>query len=225
MMSNKKEIVFYNVIKRIFDLIFALVLLFYSFPFLLLFACILWLETAQSPIYSQTRGLVLEKNLFKLYKLRTLKNSNSQQLNSIDIFLKDDLEKYVSSFGKWLRKTGLDELPQLINVLKGEMSIVGPRPFSVSDLEKMKIEQPSYYALRSKLISRPGITGLWQISGDRTKGIENLINLEKYYDVNKNFLLDIKILWITVPIVFFASNSDAILNSKRILGKDFQKIL
>ena len=178
---------------------------------MIVFTVIIWIETSHYPIYTQKRGLVLDKKLFKLIKLRTLKISDPNQINSIDIFLKNDLEHYVTPFGKWLRKTGLDELPQLLNVLLGKMSIIGPRPFSLSDMERMKLTQHSFYERRKKIKSKPGITGLWQINGDRKKGIENLLGLEEYYDKNKSLKLDLKILWRTIHLVLRAKNSDAIL--------------
>jgi lipopolysaccharide/colanic/teichoic acid biosynthesis glycosyltransferase len=214
MEKEKTEKIFYLILKRLFDIIFSLILIIISFPFLLIFSFIIWYETRHFPIYSQKRGLVLDKNLFKLYKLRTLKSSDTHQVDSIDIFIKDDLEKYVTPFGRWLRKTGMDELPQIFNVLLGSMSIVGPRPFSLSDMERMKLTQQLFYDRRRKIKSKPGITGLWQINGDRSKGIENLLELEEFYDKNRSIALDIKILLHTIPVVFFGSNSDAILKSK-----------
>lgn len=178
---------------------------------MIIFSTIIWIETGLYPVYTQNRGLVLEKNLFKLFKLRTLKGLDSHQNHSLDIFLKNGLEKFVTPFGKWLRKTGLDELPQLLNVILGNMSIVGPRPFSLSDMERMKLTQKSFYERRSKITSKPGITGLWQIYGDRAKGIENLLELEEYYDNHKCLSLDFKIMLHTILLIFGANNSDAIL--------------
>ncbi len=201
----------YTFTKRILDIIFSLLLLVITFPFMVVFSIIVWVETSHYPIYTQKRGIVLEKKLFKLFKLRTLKGLDSRQNHSPDIFIKNDLEKYVTSFGRWLRKTGLDELPQLLNVLFGNMSIIGPRPFSLSDMERMKLTQKSFYERRSKITSKPGITGFWQIYGDRTKGIENLLELEEYYDCHKSLILDLKILRDTIYLVFGANNKDAIL--------------
>jgi O-antigen biosynthesis protein WbqP len=202
---------FFTIQKRIIDIVFSLILFLISIPFIIIFSFIIFIESGHNPIYSQKRGLVLEGKLFRLYKIRTLKSINTDKNHSPDIFLKNDLEKYVTPFGKWLRKTGLDELPQLLNVLQGKMSIIGPRPFSLSDMEKMKLTQESFYKRRNKIKSKPGITGLWQIKGDRTKGIENLLELEEYYDKYKSPVLDLKIMWYTILLVFGANNSDSIL--------------
>ena len=207
--------IFYRLEKRLLDIVLSAILFILSIPFLIVFSIWIFIETGHFPVYSQKRGLVLEKNMFRLYKIRTLKGTNQKQLNSIDIFIKDGLEEFVTPLGRWLRKTGLDELPQLLNVLQGKMSIVGPRPFSLSDIERMKLTEPSYYERRGMIKSKPGITGLWQINGDRRKGTENLIELEEYYDKYKSITFDFKILLHTIPVVLFGNNSDVILKSKR----------
>ena len=113
-------------------------------------------------------------------------------------------------FTKWLRRTGLDELPQIYNVLVGHMSIVGPRPLMLQDLQILEKESPQNYLLRESIKSKPGLTGMWQIFGDRSKGVENLIGLDLFYEAEKSFRLDLKIFFFTIPIVLFAKNSDAI---------------
>lgn len=214
---KKEEIknLLYSIEKRLFDIVLSLLLLLLSSPLLIVLSVWIWIETGHFPLYSQKRGLVLEKNLFRLYKIRTLKISDQKKLNSIDIFIKDDLEAFVTPLGRWLRKTGIDELPQLLNVLLGNMSFVGPRPFSLSDIGRMKLNQLSYYKRRGMIISKPGITGLWQINGDRTKGTENLLELEEFYDKHKNIMFDFKILIHTIPVVLSGSNSDAILKTRK----------
>ena len=215
--------IFYRLEKRLLDIVLSAILFILSIPFLIVFSIWIFIETGHFPVYSQKRGLVLEKNMFRLYKIRTLKGTNQKQLNSIDIFIKDGLEEFVTPLGRWLRKTGLDELPQLLNVLQGKMSIVGPRPFSLSDIERMKLTEPSYYERRGMIKSKPGITGLWQINGDRRKGTENLIELEEYYDKYKSITFDFKILLHTIPVVLFGNNSDVILKSKRKNNNNSQK--
>jgi lipopolysaccharide/colanic/teichoic acid biosynthesis glycosyltransferase len=215
--------IFYKLEKRLLDIVLSAILFILSIPFLIVFSIWIFIETGHFPVYSQKRGLVLEKNMFRLYKIRTLKGTNQKQLNSIDIFIKDGLEEFVTPLGRWLRKTGLDELPQLLNVLQGKMSIVGPRPFSLSDIERMKLTEPSYYERRGMIKSKPGITGLWQINGDRRKGTENLIELEEYYDKYKSITFDFKILLHTIPVVLFGNNSDVILKSKRKNNNNSQK--
>ncbi|GAB6283639.1 MAG: hypothetical protein STSR0008_24240 [Ignavibacterium sp.] len=157
------------------------------------------------------RGLSLNKHKFKIYKLRTLKKSH-HYYNSNNIYYKEEYKDSVLPIGKFLRKTGLDELPQLINILKGEMTFIGPRPLSFEDLLIMKNEEEHYYERRSKLCSKPGISGLWQLYGNRNRGSENLIHYDEYYEKNKSLKLDITLLLLTIPIIFFGNHSDAIVS-------------
>ena len=129
------------------------------------------------------------------------------------VFLKPQNRNNISNFGKWLRKTGLDEIPQIYNVLKGDMSFVGPRPFMISDLKLLKKNDWEYYKLRESFNSKPGITGLWQIFCNRDKGAKNLIALEKIYEDMKSIKYDLKILVHTVPVFLTANNSDAIYST------------
>lgn len=153
-----------------------------------------------------------------IYKIRTIRNSEAflkleKQSNSM--FIKTNYDRFIPLFCRWLRMTGLDEILQLINVIKGEMSLVGPRPFLESDLKIIKINQPGLYHRRTKLNSKPGITGCWQIWCNRLKGAENLIAWDEYYELNKSLQLDLKIIFATIRIIIFASHADSILINHR----------
>ncbi len=128
--------------------------------------------------------------------------------------LKPHQKKYVFPFGKFLRKTGLDEMPQLINVIKGEMSIVGPRPLALQDLENIKKYFPKLYIERENINLLPGITGCWQLNKDESGSIENLVQLDKFYSQHKSFILDLKLFIMSIPITFTAKHKDSILASK-----------
>jgi lipopolysaccharide/colanic/teichoic acid biosynthesis glycosyltransferase len=132
-----------------------------------------------------------------------------------NIFFKNELTELVTPFGRFLRRTGLDELPQLLNILKGEMSFVGPRPLSLTDLDIMKIYFPEEYTVRGNNKFKPGITGYWQVFQNRDKGVKDLIEKENFYNYNYSFLLDLKILLYTIPIVFNGTHCDAILPSAK----------
>jgi lipopolysaccharide/colanic/teichoic acid biosynthesis glycosyltransferase len=202
---------FYELIKRIFDFILSAFLLVVLSPFIILTCIVIYLETGCSPIFVQQRGLTLEGPEFRIYKFRSLKNTHLTLKESSHIFRKEDLSGLVTYSGFFLRRTGLDELPQIINVLLGDMSLVGPRPLSLWDLQMMKENEPVFYNRRAFIKSKPGISGYWQIYGDRQKGVANLIELEEYYEKNKSFMLDLFILAMTIPILFFTKNSDAII--------------
>ncbi len=199
--------------KRVFDVVFSSLFLLILFPFILIILFVAWLETKQFPIYTQQRGLSLEKNLFTIFKVRTIKKHSCTSPNE-QVFFKPYYADFVPPFCRWLRKTGLDELPQLFNILRGDMSFVGPRPFSQEDLEIMKAHFSVVYSVRSNFSIQPGLTGTWQLYGDRNAGMKNLIHWDNYYVSHSSFFLDTKILFNTIPYIFFALHSDAIIEKK-----------
>jgi lipopolysaccharide/colanic/teichoic acid biosynthesis glycosyltransferase len=214
--STEKENIFYflNISKRLFDLILAILLLILLLPILLIIGLIIFLETGSNPLYIQNRGITVEKEEFKIFKFKTLKHPNRLENNSSQIFIKENLSELVTKSGHFLRTTGLDELPQIINILLGEMSFIGPRPLSHNDLLIMKNTEPVLYSRRQFIASKPGISGFWQIYGNRFQGASNLIELEEYYEKNKSLQFDIFLIFMTIPIVLFAKHSDAIVGKK-----------
>jgi len=187
---KRESYAFYNICKRIFDFVIASFLLVLLFPFFIFISIVIYFETGSTPIFAQARGMTLEGKEFRLYKFRTLRKAKTASKESTHIFLKEDLSGLVTSTGYILRKTGLDELPQLMNVLFGEMSLIGPRPLSLSDLQMMKEIEPVLYNRRGVFSSKPGISGYWQIYGDRQKGVMNLIELEGFYEKNSIYLIE-----------------------------------
>jgi len=163
----------------------------------------------------QERGITLDKFRFKIIKLRTIRgNDKNKKHSSKSVFFKPQFIEDVPKFSGWLRRTGLDEIPQIFNIIKGEMSFVGPRPFMLSDLKLLKKNDWEYYKIRRNFNSKPGVTGLWQIFCKREEGAKNLIALEKIYDEMKSVKYDIKILLYTLPVVITANNADSIFCSK-----------
>jgi lipopolysaccharide/colanic/teichoic acid biosynthesis glycosyltransferase len=120
-------------------------------------------------------------------------------------FMKTDPR--ITKVGRILRKYSLDELPQLFNVLLGDMSLVGPRPLSIADLSNISTENKlnGYYKLRAN--AKPGITGLWQISGRREINFREMVLLDFYYIENQSLLFDLEILFATMPVVLFGKGA------------------
>lgn len=176
-------------IKRGFDFICSLCALILFSPVLLVVAILVRLKIGSPIIFKQQRPGKNEK-IFTLYKFRTMTNEKDENGE----LLPDD--KRLTKFGKFLRSTSLDELPELINILKGEMSIVGPRPLLVEYLPLYTEKQ------RHRHDVRPGLTGLSQINGRNNLDWEKRFETDIYYAKNISFKLDISIILNTVIKVF-----------------------
>ncbi|HPN36772.1 MAG TPA: sugar transferase [Melioribacteraceae bacterium] len=195
-------------LKRFIDIFLSILLIGLFLPVIICFAIIIFLQSFENPFYTQYRALTLERKRFKVVKIKTLFSGFHN--NNKNVFIKEDLRKYIIPFGKFLRHTGLDELPQLFNVIKGDMSLVGPRPLTIGDLNIIKENNPQLYNLRNTITLKPGLTGYWQIYGKRLEGAKNLIEDDLYYEHNYGVNLDLKIIFATIPLVLFAKHSDAI---------------
>ena len=185
--------------KRLFDVIFSSSLILFLFPIMILIFFLVWFVIGY-PIFNQKRP-GLNNKIFTLYKFKTLYDVSKNILE----------KRRQSKFGNFLRKTGLDELPQLFNVLENNMSFVGPRP-----LLKEYLKKYSDYEKKRHLV-KPGITGLAQVNPQPSgvKSWNKSIKLDIFYVFNIGFLLDMKILFKTVVLVLF--------NKKQY--KDFKKTL
>ncbi|EPS3559842.1 undecaprenyl phosphate N,N'-diacetylbacillosamine 1-phosphate transferase [Campylobacter jejuni] len=172
-----------KVFKRIFDFILALVLLVLFSPVILITALLLKI-TQGSVIFIQNRP-GLDEKIFKIYKFKTMSDERDEKGE----LLSDELR--LKAFGKIVRSLSLDELLQLFNVLKGDMSFVGPRPLLVEYLPLYNKEQK----LRHKV--RPGITGWAQVNGRNAISWQKKFELDVYYVKNISFLLDLKIMFLT----------------------------
>lgn len=175
--------------KRLFDLMISLLGLIVLSPVILILMVLVWINLGGSVIFAQVRPGFRGK-LFKLYKFRSMRNVFDAQGNPLPD------EKRLTKFGKFLRASSLDELPELINVLLGQMSLVGPRPLLVAYLERYSPEQ----ARRHEVM--PGITGWAQVNGRNAISWEEKFKLDVWYVDNQSFWLDIKILLMTVKKVF-----------------------
>lgn len=199
--------------KRLIDLFVSITVLIFCLPIISIILCLSMLFTGESPLIFQERRIAMEKKSVRIIKIRTIKNKTPDNSGSGKIFIKNELKDFVPVFCRWLRKSGLDEILQLVNVIKGEMSLIGPRPLMEDDLHFIKNYEPGYYLKRAKIKSKPGISGFWQIYGDRGKGTQNLVELDEFYEKNKSIFLDLHIIIKTFYILLTASHSDAIIHS------------
>ena len=177
--------------KRYLDLVLALIALILLWPVFLIIALAIKLDSKGPAIFIHDR-VGKGGRIFKLYKFRTMYNGT----DPYTVNPTDQNDSRITRVGRFLRKTSLDEMPQIINVLKGEMSFVGPRPempFIVEHYDEIHKE-------RLKVI--PGITGLWQLSGDRKKAIHENMDYDLYYKKNVSFFLDVAILIETMIFAF-----------------------
>lgn len=179
--------------KNFLDKFLACIIFVVSFIFLLIIYIIIRFKFGHPVIFKQKRPGD-NSRIFTIYKFRTMSNK-------MDIYgnLLPD-EQRITKFGKFLRSTSLDELPQLFNVLKGDMSFVGPRALLVEYLPLYSSQQ------KKRHLVKPGITGWSQINGRNTISWEEKLNLDIWYVENRTFLLDLKILWITVVKVIKRSD-------------------
>lgn len=211
--------------KRKIEIIIALILLIISLPIILIISVISFFELKRFPFIIQTRGISLNHPKFKIIKIRTMRETNDNTHH--EILNKYEYQRYVPKFCRYLRQTGIDELPQLLNVIKGEMKLFGPRPLVIKELEQMKRENLELYLRREKLNLTSGLSGYWQVFGERELGLKNLIELDEYYLRNKSLRLDIYLFLKSFLIVLKANHSDAITKKikKESTKLDFEKIM
>ncbi len=182
--------------KRLTDLGIALTALALLWPVLLCLALLVWLKLGVPAFFRQTRP-GLHGRPFQLIKFRTMRDAFDAQGNSLP-----DAER-LTRFGRWLRATSLDELPELWNVLKGDMSLVGPRPLLMEYL-------PLYTAAQARRHeAKPGITGWAQVNGRNSLSWEEKFELDVWYVDHLSFLLDIKIILLTIKKVLLREGISA----------------
>ena len=181
---------FYSTGKRIVDIASVGIGILITSPFWLIIPLLIKKEDGGPVLFSQER-VGLNGKKFKIYKFRSMKIDTPKYANCPT----GQSDPRVTKIGKWLRKTSIDELPQLLNIFKGDMSLVGPRPempFIVDDYNVME---------RKSLLVKPGLTGLWQVSPYRNSEINHNLEYDFYYIENQSFILDFVILVMTVYFV------------------------
>ena len=191
---ENKEIGFYSKIRRVIDFIISLLSLVIVIPIILITSIFIMLESPGNPFYVQSRMGFMGKefNLIKLRSMRTDAEKNGAQWA-------DKNDSRVTKVGRFIRKTRIDELPQIFNVLKGDMSIIGPRPERQIFVEEFVKYIPNF---PKRLEVKPGLTGWAQVNGGYEILPEQKLELDLYYINNKSLWIDMEIVFKTVKIIF-----------------------
>ena len=182
----------YTLVKRAFDIAVSAVSLTLLAPFFLVIAVFIKLDSEGSVIFSQQR-VGKNGNPFRVYKFRTMKVNAPHETATSDL---SDPYAHITRVGRFLRKTSIDELPQLFNVLRGDMSLVGPRPLiqSEADVHKLRMREGVYDV-------RPGVTGWAQVNGRDCVPAEEKVYFDKEYVIHRSLLFDALIFAKTVGVV------------------------
>lgn len=195
-------------LKRLIDIFASIILILLFIPLFIIVAFIIRYESKGAVIFTQIR--VGEKGkLFKMYKFRSMIQDaeilkeklalNNESKDGVIFKIKDDPR--ITKFGKFIRKTSIDELPQLLNVLIGDMSLVGPRPPVLSEVVQYNLDD------KKRLDAKPGITCIWQVSGRSQIPFKQQVQMDKEYIKDQSFIKDLKLLLKTIPAVLFAKGS------------------
>lgn len=204
----------YEFMKRFLDVLFSSVALFILSPLLLCVSILIKL-TSPGPVFFSQARVGKGGRIFSFYKFRSMRYIDEAEHNNyLEKLLDRDLgpekgapifklssDPRLTWFGKFMRKTSLDELPTLINVLKGDMSLVGPRPALPYEVERYE------EWAKERLNCRPGVTGLWQMSGRTSIDYNRMLQLDIEYIHKRSMLLDLKILLKTILIIFQAKGT------------------
>ena len=195
---------------RLLDLTAAVLILLFVLPLMLFCALAIGLSSRGPVIYRQAR-IGRGGREFTCFKFRTMAQSAELSLDSLLAEVTPLQEEWaaiyklrsdprVTYFGRFMRRYSLDELPQLFNVFRGDMSIVGPRPIVADEIHRYGVQFDDYCRVK------PGITGLWQVSGRHTLSYGERVRLDAEYANHKSVSLDLLILWKTIPVVLFGQN-------------------
>lgn len=197
----------YYFVKRLIDIIGALSGIIVLSPVLLIAALLIKLES-RGPIFFQQKRIGLNGREFKMYKFRSMIVNAEELLDKLkdknemsEPMFKMRNDPRITKVGKFLRRTSIDELPQLFNVLKGEMSLVGPRPNLPKEVEKFN----EYHKL--KFLVKPGLTCYWQVMGRSSIDFDGWIKLDIKYLEERSILVDLKLIFKTVKLLFGDENA------------------
>lgn len=205
----------YFFLKRVFDITFSLIGIIFLLPGFLVCAVLIKLDSPGSVFADSQNRTGKHGNVFRMYKFRSM-IPNAHEIMKTDPKFKKLYQKYkrgnfkiktdddprITRVGQFIRKTSIDELPQLVNVIKGEMSLVGPRAFHVEEFTEQKKRFPITKKYSDQALEiKPGVTGPWQVSGRSGIDFPQRIKLDAQYSKNRSLLYDFKILIKTIPAV------------------------
>ena len=203
-----KESILYSVTKRLIDIVGSLCGIILLSPLFLIVAILIKLEDPKGKVFfAQERNGRYPKT-FKMYKFRSMVHNAEELLKDLmdrneqtgPVFKIND-DPRITKVGKFIRKTSIDELPQLFNVLKGDMSLVGPRPPIPHE-----VDQYNSYQMQ-RLAVKPGLTCIWQVSGRNNIGFDEWVEMDIEYIKTRNLWLDIKLIFKTVGVLFGDDNA------------------
>ncbi|MFQ6881620.1 sugar transferase [Clostridium sp.] len=196
---EESKVSIYSILKKIFDVSISFISLILLSPVFLILAILVKLDSKGSVFYAHKRKGKNRSDI-KIYKFRTMYSNSDEIFQSFTTEQKEEYYKNfkldndprVTKLGGFLRKTSLDELPQLLNVLKGDLSLIGPRPIVEKEISKYGEYADKFFSVI------PGITGYWQANGRSDTSYDERIQMDMYYIDNRSFMMDIKIILKTV---------------------------
>lgn len=203
----------YLAVKRLFDIIVSLIGIVFLIPFIIIIKISYIINKDLESIFFTQDRIGKNGKIFKLYKFRTMVPNADEVLFKLLKENKKIAEEYnknkklkddprITKAGKFIRKYSIDELPQLINILKGDMTFIGNRPY----LPREKEDMDKYY--EDIIKTKPGLTGYWQVSGRSNTTFKKRLELERYYSNNKSLKLDIKIFFLTFSVVLLGKGAE-----------------
>jgi exopolysaccharide biosynthesis polyprenyl glycosylphosphotransferase len=192
----------YLFFKRIIDIVGSVIGLVLCIPVIIIVAILMKIEEPTGPIFFAQTRVGQNGKEFKMFKIRSMCIDAEERL--MELLIHNEIEgamfkmkndPRITKVGKFIRKTSIDELPQLWNVLKGEMSLIGPRPPLVREFEEYSLYD------KQRLLFKPGCTGLWQVSGRSEIGFDEMVELDIEYIEKASLYLDLKILLKTIIVI------------------------